>query len=88
MITAPGAGQLPRPVPPAGPQDAPPQDGGRPGQLCTHCGAVGTHYLTCTSLQLPEGYRPGDDTGFPARDGAVRLSSGPDHPDWPLPPRR
>ena len=27
-----------------------------PGQ-CTRCGAVGTHYLTCPRLRLPEGYR-------------------------------
>ena len=25
--------------------------------LCRRCVAVGTHYLTCPSLQLPEGYR-------------------------------
>jgi hypothetical protein len=45
---------------------------------CTRCGALGTHYLTCPSLRLPPGYRlwPG------------RPRSGPDHPDWPLPPRR
>jgi hypothetical protein len=24
---------------------------------CTRCGAVSTHYLTCPSLRLPEGYR-------------------------------
>jgi hypothetical protein len=40
--------------------------------------ALGTHYLTSPSLRLPPGYRlwPG------------RLPGGPDHPDWPLPPRR
>jgi hypothetical protein len=48
---------------------------------CTRCGALGTHYLTCPSLRLSPGYlitggRPG------------RLCGGPDHPDWPLPPRR
>jgi hypothetical protein len=53
----------------------------RAGEPCTRCGAVGTHYLTCPSLRLPPGYlitagRPG------------RLCGGPDHPDWPLPPRR
>ncbi len=50
---------------------APPQDGGQAAsapaiqpraQLCAHCGAVGTHYLTCTSLRLPEGYRLDQDT--------------------------
>jgi hypothetical protein len=25
--------------------------------LCRRCQAVGTHYLTCPSLRLPEGYR-------------------------------
>jgi hypothetical protein len=30
-------------------------------QLCTRCGAVGTHYLTCPSLRLPPGYRPSED---------------------------
>ena len=62
MITAPGTDQLPRPVLPAGPPDAPAQGGGRAPQLCTRCGAVGTHYLTCTSLRLPEGYRLGEET--------------------------
>jgi hypothetical protein len=84
MITAPAAGQLSRPVPP----DARAEDSERQAPLCTHCGAVGTHYLTCTSLRLPAGYRPGDDSGVPARDGAIRLSSGPGHPDWPRPPQR
>ena len=63
MIPAPGAYRIPPP--------APPQDGGQSAsaravpqraQLCTHCGAVGTHYLTCTSLRLPEGYRLGEET--------------------------
>lgn len=89
MIAAPGAGQLPRPAPPRESRpDAPAPDGERSPQLCAHCGAVGTHYLTCTSLRLPDGYRAGDDTGGPGHDGAIRLSSGPDHPDWPLPPQR
>ena len=67
MIRTPGAYRIPPP--------APAQDGGQTAsaratqqraqqraQLCTHCGAVGTHYLTCTSLRLPEGYRLGQDT--------------------------
>jgi hypothetical protein len=29
----------------------------RAPELCTRCGAVGTHYLTCPSLRLPSGYR-------------------------------
>ena len=32
-----------------------------PARLCTRCGAVGTHYLTCPSLRLPSGYRLSDD---------------------------
>ena len=53
-----------------------------PARQCARCGALGTHYLTCPSLRLPPGYRlaPGVRPG--------RLCSGPDHPDWPLPPRR
>ncbi len=30
-------------------------------QVCTRCSGVGTHYLTCPSLRLPAGYRPGED---------------------------
>jgi hypothetical protein len=38
-------------------REAPALDGvAEPGQ-CTRCGAVSTHYLTCPSLRLPEGYR-------------------------------
>jgi hypothetical protein len=58
-----------------------------PARQCTRCGALGTHYLTCPSLRLPPGYRltpgPAPRSGRPAR-----LCGGPDHPDWPLPPRR
>ena len=32
-----------------------------PARQCTRCGAVGTHYLTCPILQLPQGYRVGKD---------------------------
>jgi hypothetical protein len=59
---------------------------------CLRCGAVGTHYLTCPSLRLPPGYRfaaepgPAAGPGLPAGPGGP--CSGPDHPDWPLPPRR
>ena len=34
-----------------------------PAALCTRCGAVGTHYLTCPVLRLPSGYRLSDDPG-------------------------
>jgi len=30
-------------------------------QVCTRCGGIGTHYLTCPRLRLPEGYRIGED---------------------------
>ncbi len=53
---------------------------------CTRCGAVGTHYLTCSRLQLPSGYRFSDDDQPPA--ARRRPASGPDHPDWPRPPQR
>ena len=60
-------------------------------QLCMRCGAVATHYLTCPSLRLPAGYRPGEDSlriRLAAAKKAGALVSGPDHPDWPLPPQR
>lgn len=28
-----------------------------PAGPCLRCGAVGTHYLTCPTLRLPQGYR-------------------------------
>ncbi len=98
MTARPGTYRIPRPAPPqddardGGPDDAVPDrpdaavpDGPPRAQLCPHCGAVATHYLTCPSLQLPPGYRPGRDTGSAA---PAPLASGPHHPDWPLPPRR
>jgi hypothetical protein len=54
-------------------------------QLCMRCGAVATHYLTCPNLRLPAGYRPGQDG---RREKTGEAAGGPDHPDWPLPPRR
>jgi hypothetical protein len=30
-------------------------------KLCTRCAAVGTHYLTCPTLQLPPGYTISND---------------------------
>jgi len=55
-----------------------------PARQCARCGALGTHYLTCPSLRLPP--RPGTGPVTGGRPG--RLCGGPDHPDWPLPPRR
>jgi hypothetical protein len=60
-------------------------------QLCMRCGAVATHYLTCPNLRLPVGYRPGEDgrrIRVPIAEKAGEAAGGPDHPDWPLPPRR
>ena len=57
-----------------------------PERQCMRCGGVGTHYLTCSRLQLPSGYRFSDDDRPPAT--ARRAASGPDHPDWPRPPQR
>jgi hypothetical protein len=57
--------RIPDPAPPRkGPQVPPGREGaqvppGRVPELCTRCGAVGTHYLTCPSLRLPSGYRLG-----------------------------
>jgi hypothetical protein len=31
-----------------------------PVRQCGRCGAVGTHYLTCPALRLPQGYRISD----------------------------
>jgi hypothetical protein len=79
------------------PRLAPLWEGSRiaPGQAdeplaprCTRCGAVGTHYLTCPSLRLPPGYRLSEDPVGPGfRPGPARRRGGPDHPDWPRPPR-
>ena len=38
-------------------------------RLCTQCGAVGTHYLTCPSLRLPQGYRLSADPEPGCRHG-------------------
>ena len=49
--------RIPGPAPvPGGPQAT----ASRTPELCTRCGAVGTHYLTCPGLRLPSGYRLGD----------------------------
>ncbi len=71
----------------ASPQEITPAGAPRTRKLpCARCGAVGTHYLTCSRLQLPSGYRFSDDDR-PAT-ASRRPSSGPDHPDWPRPPQR
>ena len=61
-----------------------------PARQCARCGALGTHYLTCPSLRLPPGYRlaPGPGACLIAGGRPGRLCGGPNHPDWPLPPRR
>jgi hypothetical protein len=63
-----------------------------PERRCTRCGAVGTHYLTCSRLRLPSGYQLSEDPDTHAAGQALpavsrRSSSGPDHPDWPRPPQ-
>lgn len=93
---------IPRPASPRyGPQVAPGQEDELLAPQCTRCGAVGTHYLTCPDLRLPPGYRlsedcePGhreepcitDPIGPVSRPGPGRSRGGPDHPDWPRPPR-
>ena len=58
---------------------------------CPRCSGVHIHYLTCPSLRLPPGHHFSaapelQAEGFvPAR--IARSASGPDHPDWPGPPR-
>ena len=82
-----------------GDQVPPARAGERPARRCVRCGAVGTHYLTCPGLRLPPGYRlseaghPGEPPvtgrlGPGARPAAGRPGGGPDHPDWPSPPRQ
>jgi hypothetical protein len=48
---------------PASVRDGPQATASRTPELCTRCGAVGTHYLTCPSLRLPSGYRLSADPG-------------------------
>jgi len=86
-------------APREGDQRAPARTGRRSARRCARCSAVGTHYLTCPGLRLPPGYRlseaahPGEPpaTGRPgpgSRPAAGRPGGGPDHPDWPCPPRQ
>jgi len=87
------------PAPPDPPQGAPSRAGERSARRCARCGAVGTHYLTCPGLRLPPGYRlsEGGPPGEPSVSGQIvpgprpvarRPGGGPDHPDWPCPPRQ
>jgi hypothetical protein len=41
---------------------APARPGNRQPRLCTRCGGVGTHYLTCPNLRLPAGRHAGEDS--------------------------
>ena len=49
-----------------------------PARQCTRCGALGTHYLTCPILRLPEGYRFSDERilGTPFAAGKQRTTLG------------
>jgi hypothetical protein len=49
---------------------APARPGNRQLRLCTRCGGVGTHYLTCPSLQSPADRQPGEDS-VPERPGSL-----------------
>ena len=79
-----------------GPAVAPVPAAEPPARRCGRCGAVGTHYLTCPGLRLPPGYRLSEDPAavllaiaslvVPGLV-ALRPGGGPDHPDWPRPPR-
>ena len=90
MTVQPAVFGIPRLVPLGeGPQVVPGQADEPLASRCTRCGSVGTHYLTCPSLRLPPGYRLSEDPVGPAfRPGLARPRGGPDHPDWPRPPRR
>jgi len=51
-----------RPLPPQAGAEVAPDWAGEPlERLCTKCGAVGTHYLTCPGLRLSPGYRLSTD---------------------------
>jgi hypothetical protein len=60
------------------------RSGKRSALRCARGGAVGTHYLTCPGLRLPPGYRLGPGS----QPTTGRPGGGPDHPDWPCPPRQ
>jgi hypothetical protein len=42
------------------PEVAPGRPDDPPERRCVRCGAVGTHYLTCPDLRLPQGFRLGE----------------------------
>ena len=90
-VVAPAPAAVPAPARPREtPGDAPDRVAER--RLCARCGGIGTHYLTCPSLRLPadrrHAYDAARDSAPAARRGPVPgQSGGPDHPDWPRPPR-
>jgi hypothetical protein len=51
---------IPHPSPPSDELGARPARPGKPLRLCTRCGGVGTHYLTCPSLRLPADHHAGE----------------------------
>jgi hypothetical protein len=58
---------------------------------CPKCSGVHIHYLTCPSLRLPPGHHFSADPELRAEGfvlaRSARSASGPNHPDWPDPPR-
>jgi hypothetical protein len=70
VTSQPATYRISRPIPAL---DGPAMASSRAGdlllRLCTACGAVGTHYLTCPSLRLPLGYRLSADPEPACRHG-------------------
>jgi hypothetical protein len=51
---------IPHPSPPPDERAARSARPAKPLRLCTRCGGVGTHYLTCPSLRLPANHHAGE----------------------------
>ncbi|MBV9095524.1 MAG: hypothetical protein JO132_16890 [Streptosporangiaceae bacterium] len=88
MIRQSATYRIPRLVPPQpGPPAAPAGAGELLAWQCTRCGAVGTHYLTCSTLRLPAGYRLSQDPGAD-RHAGHRSEQFIAHRASPVPGRR
>jgi hypothetical protein len=71
MMPSPAAAGIPHPRrSPDEREAAPARAGNRHLRLCTRCGGVGTHYLTCPGLRLPADRRAGQDS-VPERLGSL-----------------
>jgi hypothetical protein len=65
--------------------EAPSRAGEAPARRCTWGGAAGAQCLICPGLRLP---CLADWIGAGEQSAAGRSGGGPDHPDWPCPPRQ